>query len=155
MTIFTPPAQLVLSMRTAGVEVEDALGQGFAEPLIYLLDSAGAKFGYRYAWDPFGPRSPELAEDIADLTEADLTESSELDHSVEAAARRVRTAVDAAPQATESIAVWVQLLAAVDYLQGTAELQLENGDRPPYIQRNFEERVVEAAKEAARLLHEP
>jgi hypothetical protein len=141
-------------MRAAGVEVKDALRQGFAEPLVYLLDSAGAGFGYRYSWDPFGPRSAELAEDIADLTEADLTEPSELDESEERAAKRVRAAVDAHPGAIESVAVWVQLLAAVDYLQSTAGLQLSNGDRPPYIERNFEERVVEAAKETARSLHE-
>lgn len=156
MTIFAPPAQLVFAMQAAGIKVEDALHQRFAEPLVYLLDSAGAGFGYRYEWDPFGPRSPELAEDIADLTSADLEEKPGLEERVQRAAERVRTVIDTPRRtsATDSIGVWVQLLAAVDYLQTRAGFKLTNGDRPPYIERNFEERAVDAAKETAALLHE-
>lgn len=151
--IFAAPTEMVSAIEAAGVEVKAALREQVAEPLVYLLDSAGAGFGYSYEWDAFGPHSNELAADIADLTDVDLERTEELDEPLKSAADRVREILDPPPSLGLDKAAWLRLVAAVDYLRRVAGLDLTNGDRPPYVKRNFEEPAIEAAKERAALLH--
>lgn len=150
--IFAAPSQMISAIKAAGVEVQDALREQAAEPLVYLLDSAGAGFGYLYEWDAFGPHSHELAADIADLTPENLEEAEELEEPISGAAARVREALGQSNSLGLSQSSWLRLLAAVDYLQRQAGLDLTNGDRPPYV-KNFENRAIEAAKLAAAGLH--
>ena len=151
--IFAAPSQMVSAIQAAGVEIQDALSGQAAEPLVYLLDSAGAGFGYAYEWDAFGPHSRELAAHIADLTPEDLEAEQDPDEPVSSAAERVRAVLDPPDATGLSRPVWLRLLAAVDYLQREAGLDLTNGDRPPYVERNFEESAIAAAKESVGRLH--
>jgi hypothetical protein len=150
--IFAAPSQLISAIEAAGVEAKDALSEQAAEPLVYLLDTAGAKFGYSYEWDAFGPHSHELAADIADLTPENLKAADEVKEPISSAAARVRETLEQCAALGLSRASWLRLLAAVDYLQHQAGLDLTNGDRPPYV-KNFENRAIEAAKQAAAGLH--
>lgn len=151
--IFTASTQMVSAIQAAGVEIHDALNEQATEPLVYLLDSAGAGFGYSYEWDAFGPHSRELAADIADLTPGDLTAQTELEEPARAAAARVHAVVEVPATTGLPRSAWLRLLAAVDYLQREAGLDLTNGDRPPYVERRFEEGAIDAAKQSVASLH--
>jgi hypothetical protein len=153
--IFAAPSKMISAIRATGVDAQEALDEQMAEPLVYLLDSAGAGFGYSYEWDAFGPHSHELAADIADLTPENLAETDDLEGSIDNAAHRVQIAMGPSESLGLSRSSWLRLLAAVDYLQWQAGLDLTNGDRPPYVKKNFEDRAIESAKQTATDLHRP
>ena len=141
------PLQVVSATRKLGIEIREILAAQAVEQLVYLLEQADAKLGYRFEWDPFGPHSRELAADITDLTPDDLDADEALDQAVRAATEEVSPLIRTPPGWRQRQPDWIRLLAMVDYLQREAGLELSNGDRPTFMTRRFNESEISAAKE--------
>jgi hypothetical protein len=137
--------QLVSVLNALGLDGRKLIEDGEAEPAIYLLEQAGARLGYRFEWERFGPFSEALAADLSRLTRTDLDEPADLDIEPSGAAERVRHVIE--PKLPElSLATWIRLLASVHFLRRYSGLRLDQADRPPYLQRPpFEQQMIDAA----------
>jgi hypothetical protein len=145
LTVLTPAVRLIAAVNALGIDAVTALERGEIDAPIYLLDQAGADFGYRYEWERFGPFSEALAADLVELTDEDIQIAEEPAERVRAAIARVLPLVDPVPGIKQF--TWIRLLASLDFLQRFAGRPFGNGSRPAYIAANFEEPVIEAAIE--------
>jgi hypothetical protein len=149
LTVLTKAARLIPAVKALGIDAGDALRRHEIDTCIYLLDQAGAGFGYRYEWERYGPFSEALAADLVELTDEDLQESPPLETDARTAAEQVRDLLE--PAAGLSQFTWIRLLASLDFLQRFAGRSLtSSGVRPAYIEANFEEPAIAAAVERLR-----
>lgn len=145
MTVLTQAARLIPAVKALGIDARDALKRGEIDASIYLLDQAGAGFGYRYEWERYGPFSEALAADLVELTDEDLDMRAELDSDAKAAVERVLGLLE--PAAGLKQFTWIRLLASLDFLQRFGGKPLTTRPRPPYIESNFEQPAIDAAIE--------
>lgn len=138
ISIAATPAELWLALRSLGLSDREVASDQEVQQLVYLLDRAGAAFGYRYKWEVFGPYSVELATELAAVERpaaGDL--DGELPEQVASAVARVEALL--APPANVELErpVWLRLLMCVDFASRRARLELSNGDRPQFLALNF------------------
>jgi hypothetical protein len=151
--LYTNTAEAVQAVAALGLDVDEAVQQGQIDAPIYLLDQAGAGFGYRYRWEAYGPFSEDLASELTELSVDDVEADSELDEHVRNAVARVRPLLEVPPTLGDlQTYTWLRLLASVHFLQNSSRLEVTNGHTPPFVARNFEDQAVEAAKETLRSL---
>lgn len=136
---------MLAAVNALGISSRDALDAGEMDVIVYLLDNAGAAFGYRYEWERFGPFSESLAADLVDLADATPSARALLAANVDQAVRRVQSLV-ASPAPGLSEFTWIRLLASVHFLRHYAGLQVANGDRPAYLRNHFEDAAIANAK---------
>lgn len=141
----TQAGKLVPAVKALGVDVREAVELGEADAFVYLLDQAGAGWGYRYEWERYGPFSEALAADLVALTEEDLQADAELDEATMKAVERVRPLMSL-PSGVQQY-TWIRLLASLDFLQRYAGTPLATTARPPYIEGHFEQAAIHAAVE--------
>jgi hypothetical protein len=146
MTVIAQAAELVPAVKALGIDAGDALERGEMDAAVYLLDQAGAGWGYRYEWERYGPFSEALAADLVALTDDDLAATDGLDPAVQVAVGRVCPLLDAPPGSVQPY-TWIRLLASLDFLQRYAGTPLSSTARPPYIESSFEQPVIDAAVE--------
>ena len=125
----TQAGKLVPAVKALGVDVREAVELGEADAFVYLLDQAGAGWGYRYEWERYGPFSEALAADLVALTEEDLQADAELDEATMKAVERVRPLMSL-PSGVQQY-TWIRLLASLDFLQRYAGTPLATTARPP------------------------
>jgi hypothetical protein len=142
VTVLMQSNRLVPAVKAAGIDVQSALSCGEMDACVYLLDQAGAGFGYRYEWERYGPFSEALAADLVELTDEDLQGGSP-DDAAAVAARRVAQLAE--PAAGLSRLTWIRLLASVDFLMRFTGAPVSTGPRPAYIDANFEQPAIDAA----------
>lgn len=145
MALLIAQNQLVSALNALGLDGRKLIEDGEAEPAIYLLEQAGARFGYRFEWERLGPFSAALAADLSRLSRADLDDPRSLEPDSRQAAERVRGIIEPAlPEL--STETWVRLLASVHFLRQYAGLRLDRDDRPAYLERPpFEQTMIDAA----------
>jgi hypothetical protein len=144
MAVFAS-SQIVPLLSALGLDGRKAIASGEVDPVVYLLEQAGADLGYSFEWERYGPFSQDLAADLVDMTPEDLEELGELDERVRGAVDRVRAIIEPEfPDLTEF--TWIRLLASVHFLQHVSGLRLDNGRRPPYLSGSlFEQRMIDEA----------
>lgn len=145
MTVLTQAARLIPAVGALGIDARSALERGEIDAPIYLLDQAGAGFGYSYEWERYGPFSETLAADLVELTDEDLGVRSDHDPEVRHAVELVRPLIE--PPAGLKQFTWIRLLAAMDFLQRYSGGSLRSRVRPAYIEANFEQSAINAAVE--------
>jgi hypothetical protein len=145
LTVVTQATKIVPAIKALGVDAADALERGEMDAVVYLLDQAGAGWGYRYEWERYGPFSEALAADLVALTDHDLEVSENVDGSIEEAVEQVRLLIDP-PRGVQQY-TWIRLLASLDFLRRYAGTPLSSNSRPPYIESSFEQPITEAAVE--------
>jgi hypothetical protein len=145
LTVMTQATKLVPPVKALGIDVLEALEHGEIDAVIYLLDQAGAGWGYRYEWERYGPFSEALAADLVALTDQDLDVSGDLDDTVEEAVQSVAALIN--PPGGVQQFTWIRLLASLDFLQRFAGTPLSSRSRPPYIETSFEQSTINAAVE--------
>jgi hypothetical protein len=156
VTLSSPTVQnqLVSALKILGVDSRAAIEQHEVDPLIYLLQEAGADLGYRFEWERYGPFSDALAEDVSEVDGADIDETPEFDEQLQVAAQRVREAIGSGYSGLSEF-TWMRLVASVHFLRRHSGLSLTNGDRPPLLLAPpYETSMVEAAKARADVLIE-
>lgn len=153
MPISMTPSALISALLQAGVDIHELAEDQALEPLVYLIETAGADLGYRFEWNAFGPYSSSLAADLADITDEDLETPAPHRADAQQAADRVRRLLAEGQPAQLERPTWIRLLAAVDYLQREAGMDLVDGVRPPYLQRNFEDETIKLAAARVERLH--
>lgn len=152
MSASTVQNQLVSALKVLGVDSRAAIEQHEVDPLIYLIQEAGADLGYRFEWERYGPFSEALAEDISEVDSADIAEASEVSEDLQVAAQRVREAIGSGYSGLSEF-TWMRLVASVHFLRRHSGLSLANGDRPPLLLAPpYEGSMVEAAKARADAL---
>ena len=155
----TAQSQLIPAIKALGIDPRDALRAGEVDPAVYLLQEAGAQFGYRFEWERYGPFSEALAVDIGELTADDLetaVDPRDLPNDVASAAERVRVLIEPPRPAGLPEFTWIRLLASVHFLRRYAGVEVDNGDRPPYLQQPpFEQNTVALAVERVRSIEVP
>lgn len=146
MAVLTQATKLIPAVAALGIEPRIAIEQGEIDAAVYLLDQAGAGFGYRYEWERYGPFSETLGADLVELTDEDLQQAGKPDTAALEAVHRVRPLVDP-PGASLRPFTWIRLLAALDFLQRYVGRAMTSGGRPAYIESNFEQPAIDAAIE--------
>ncbi|MGI8623512.1 MAG: hypothetical protein ACR2NB_08495 [Solirubrobacteraceae bacterium] len=147
--MLTQASRLISAVNALGINARTALERGEIDAAIYLLDQAGADFGYRYEWERYGPFSETLAADVVELTDEDLLNPADTGEAVKAAVEHVRPLIEE-PAAGLKQFTWIRLLASLDFLQRFAGEELGAGGHPAYIEANFEQSVIETAIERLR-----
>jgi len=143
VSVLTQASRLVPAVKALGIDVAEALERGEIDVVVYLLDQAGAGFGYRYEWERYGPFSPELAADLVELTNEDLkTSDAALEPDVSAAVLTVRPIIEPLPNVRQF--TWIRLLASLDFLQRYARVPVDPSGSV-HIGASFEESTVRAA----------
>ena len=116
-----------------------------ADLVVARPDGAGAGYGYRYEWERYGPFSEALAADLVELTDEDLQEDPvPLEAPAQQAVEQVRVLIE--PIAGADRFTLIRLLASLDFLHRYAGRPLApDGERPAYIESNFEEPAITVA----------
>jgi len=150
--LFTAQGKLVSALNALGLDTLSVLEAGEADPPVYLLEQAGAGFGYHFEWERYGPFSEALAADLVQLRADDLEHPDDLDEHLAQVANRVREVIEP-PLASLPRATWIRLLASVHFLTRYSGMRLTDGDRPAYLQSPpFEEGMIDTALERVGLL---
>jgi len=143
VTTLAQATRLIPAIRAVGIDPEQALEKGELDATVYLLDQAGASFGYSYEWERYGPFSEALAADLAALTDQDLAVREGLGPELKTAVDRVRPLIEPRPAGVGEY-TWIRLLASLDFLQRKAGIQIRGGELPGYMD-TFEQPILEAA----------
>jgi hypothetical protein len=141
----TAQDQLVAVLDAVGLSGRKVIEEGEADPIVFLLEEAGAGFGYQFEWERYGPFSEALASDLVELSAEDFEYPRALDGRLKEVAQRVRDMIEPSLPGLPCT-TWIRLLAAVLFLQRYSGMQLDSGNRPPYLQAPpFEQSMIEAA----------
>lgn len=151
MSTLTPTRHSITAIMALGLDFQESLAQDELEPIVYLLDQAGGRFGYRYEWEELGPFSAELVRDLTHLSDRDIDEASQLseadlDDDLQTAVERVKPLIEP-PGSKLTRAGWLRLLAAVHFLESRTKLEVGNGRRVPFVDSHFDDEAIRAAKE--------
>jgi hypothetical protein len=108
-----PGAGVVWALRQLGLDARALIVSGRAEAPAYLLEQAGAGWGYRFEWESPCPFSQHLGLDIIELTPADLDSTDRLSPQARAAVVRVAALLRSPRDEPTSM----NCLACVDFLR--------------------------------------
>lgn len=149
MATLISPLLSIPAVVALGLDLDEAVENDEFAPVVYLLDSAGAGFGYRYEWEGFGPFSDELTSDLAHMTDEDFVEAErlELSEGLQGAVEKVKPLVTPPRALRLSRPEWLWLLVAVHFLERRSGLDLGNGKNPPFVTAHFDQQAINAAKE--------
>ena len=153
MVLSLIPPGTIAALQAAGLSRSQIDSLDGVQQLVYLLDAAGAGFGYRFKWEMYGPFSTDLAEELGGLGSEEIARLSEepVSEALVGPVERVKALLE--PQ-TEGLdrKQWRRLLCYVDFLQRRAHPAMLNGRMPMLLSKNFTAEQINAAKEALTAL---
>jgi hypothetical protein len=138
---------IITALAACGVAADEILRDQEVQPLVYLLQGAGAPLAYRFTWEEIGPFSVTLAAETHELLR-ELPANGTIEDADPGIADAVAAIQPLLEPPGEDIArpAWLHLLMCVDFLRRRAQRPVLNGERPAVLTANFTDAEIGAAK---------
>jgi hypothetical protein len=135
---------IITALAACGAAADEIVRDQEVQPLVYLLQRAGAPLAYRFTWEEIGPFSVTLAAETHELLR-ELPASEDTDPGIADAVAAIQPLLE--PPADDlARPAWLHLLMCVDFLRRRAHRPVLNGHRPAVVTANFTDAEIGAAK---------